>query len=75
MTKWPMVKLGDVLQLQRRWVKVDPLQTYEEIGVRCFGNGIFHKAPSMEALWGTNECCESNLETLCLTMSSLGKGP
>jgi len=40
-----MVPLGDVLQLQRRWVKVDPLATYEEIGVRCFGNGIFHKAP------------------------------
>jgi type I restriction enzyme S subunit len=45
MTKWPMVPLGEVLQLQRRWVKVDPLGTYEEIGVRCFGNGIFHKAP------------------------------
>jgi type I restriction enzyme, S subunit len=45
MTKWQMVPLGDVLQLQRRWVKVDPLATYEEIGVRCFGNGIFHKAP------------------------------
>ena len=44
MTEWPMVPLGDVLQLQRRWVKVDPLGTYEEIGVRCFGNGIFHKA-------------------------------
>ncbi len=45
MTKWPMVPLGDVLQLQRRWVKVDLLTTYEEIGVRCFGNGIFHKSP------------------------------
>lgn len=45
MSKWPMVPLGEVLQLQRRWVKVDPLTTYEEIGVRCFGNGIFHKAP------------------------------
>jgi type I restriction enzyme S subunit len=45
MTKWPLVPLGNVLQLQRRWVKVDPMATYEEIGVRCFGNGIFHKAP------------------------------
>ena len=45
MSTWPMVSLGEVLQLQRRWVKVDLLGTYEEIGVRCFGNGIFHKAP------------------------------
>jgi len=45
MSRWPMVPVGDVLQLQRRWVKVDPFATYEEIGVRCFGNGIFHKAP------------------------------
>lgn len=43
MNKWPMVPLGDVLELQRRWVKVDPFATYEEIGVRCFGKGIFHK--------------------------------
>lgn len=45
MNKWPMVPLGEVLQLQRRWVKLDPLVTYEEIGIRCFGNGIFHKTP------------------------------
>jgi type I restriction enzyme S subunit len=45
MTEWPLVPLGEVLTLQRRWVKVDPLATYEEIGVRCFGKGIFHKAP------------------------------
>jgi restriction endonuclease S subunit len=45
MTAFPMVPLGEVLRLQRRWVKIDPLSTYEEIGVRCFGNGIFHKAP------------------------------
>lgn len=45
MKKWPMIPLGEVLQLQRRWVEVDPLSTYEEIGVRCFGNGIFHKSP------------------------------
>lgn len=45
MSKWPMVPLNEILQLQRRWVKVDPTETYEEIGVRCFGNGIFHKAP------------------------------
>ncbi len=42
---WPRVPLGEVLQLQRRWVKVEATETYHEIGVRCFGNGIFHKPP------------------------------
>lgn len=38
-------RVGDVLQLQRRAVEVDPSQAYEEIGVRSFGKGIFHKDP------------------------------
>ncbi|MDB5308915.1 MAG: restriction modification system specificity domain protein [Gemmataceae bacterium] len=42
---WPRVPLGEVLKLQRRWVKLEPTETYFEIGVRSFGNGIFHKAP------------------------------
>jgi type I restriction enzyme S subunit len=42
---WPVVPLGEVLQLQRRWIKVQPTETYREIGIRSFGNGIFHKAP------------------------------
>lgn len=42
---WPMVPLTEVLQLQRRWIKLNPMDTYQEIGVRSFGNGIFHKAP------------------------------
>jgi type I restriction enzyme S subunit len=37
--------VGDVLQLQRRPVVVDPKAEYEEIGVRSFGKGIFHKDP------------------------------
>lgn len=39
------VKVGDVLALQRRAVTVDPDTEYEEIGVRSFGKGIFHKSP------------------------------
>lgn len=39
------VRLGDVLELQRRWVKPDPDELYTEIGVRSYGHGIFHKAP------------------------------
>ncbi len=45
MSKWPMVPLTEVLQLQRRWIKLQPTETYREIGIRSFGNGIFHKAP------------------------------
>lgn len=37
------VRVGDVLALQRRAVRVDPGREYEEIGVRSFGKGIFHK--------------------------------
>lgn len=39
----PRVRVGEVLQLQRRSVTVDPNSEYEEIGVRSFGKGIFHK--------------------------------
>lgn len=42
---WPLVPLGEVLQLQRRWLKLDPLADYVEIGIRSFGKGIFHKPP------------------------------
>lgn len=38
-------RVGDVIRLERRIVDVDPLATYEEIGIRSFGNGIFHKEP------------------------------
>ena len=36
-------RLGDVLELCRRRVDVEPLAIYREIGVRSFGKGIFHK--------------------------------
>ena len=41
----PLVPLSEVLQLQRRWIDVQPMETYREIGIRSFGNGIFHKSP------------------------------
>lgn len=37
---WP---LGDVADLVRRSVKIEPTQEYEEMGVRSFGNGTFKK--------------------------------
>jgi type I restriction enzyme S subunit len=36
-------RIGDVIRLRRTPVVVDPFGTYEEIGVRSFGRGIFHK--------------------------------
>ncbi len=42
---WPLATIGEVLQLQRRWLRLEPDQLYTEIGVRSFGKGIFHKSP------------------------------
>lgn len=38
-------RADDVLKLERRPVAVAPLSEYQEIGVRSFGKGIFHKEP------------------------------
>jgi type I restriction enzyme, S subunit len=42
-------RIGDVLKLERRMVDIDPLTTYELIGVYSFGKGIFHREPVMGA--------------------------
>lgn len=39
------VPLGDILDLRRDQIEVDPLEIYQEIGVRSFGNGLFVKSP------------------------------
>jgi len=41
--------IGDVLKLERRIVEVDPMTTYELIGVYSFGKGIFHREPAVGA--------------------------
>ena len=43
--KWPLVSLGELLRLERRPVELDPETLYPEIGIYCFGKGIFHKLP------------------------------
>lgn len=43
--KWPHVSLGELLRLERRRVDVRADAQYAEIGIYCFGRGIFHKAP------------------------------
>lgn len=45
MTTAERIRVGDILELKRRSVTVDPIETYREIGVSSFGKGIFHKAP------------------------------
>jgi type I restriction enzyme S subunit len=42
---WPTVSLGELLRLERRRVNVEPEKLYQEIGIYCFGRGIFHKTP------------------------------
>ena len=39
------VRVGDVLELKRRGIAIDASAEYEEVGVRSFGKGIFHKEP------------------------------
>ena len=39
------MRAGDLLKLERRPVTIDPDVYYEEIGIRSFGRGIFHKDP------------------------------
>ncbi|WP_160161145.1 restriction endonuclease subunit S [Actinomadura sp. K4S16] len=36
-------RLGDILSLERIPLEVDPEREYTQIGVRSFGNGIFHR--------------------------------
>jgi hypothetical protein len=45
MKPWPKVSLGDLLRLERRPARVEPEKIYQEIGIYCFGRGIFHKTP------------------------------
>jgi type I restriction enzyme S subunit len=42
---WPLVSLDELLRLERRPVKIVPEGQYTEIGIYCFGRGIFHKSP------------------------------
>ncbi len=38
-------RLGDVLELVRDPVDIDPVATYVSIGIRSFGKGVFHYPP------------------------------
>lgn len=49
---WRTVKLGQVLQRVRKSVDVEPDATYQEIGIRSHGKGIFYKEPITGAALG-----------------------
>jgi type I restriction enzyme, S subunit len=53
-----LTRIGDVVELRRRQVSVDVAETYEEIGIRSFGKGIFHKDPISGADLGTKRVYE-----------------
>lgn len=38
-------RVGEIMTLVRRPVDVSPDGLYHEIGIRSFGNGVFHKHP------------------------------
>jgi type I restriction enzyme S subunit len=54
-TRYTTYRVGDVAELVRDPVAVDPARTYTEIGVRSFGRGIFHKEPLPGAELGSKK--------------------
>lgn len=52
------LRLGDIVSLQRRQVSVEASEFYEEIGVRSFGRGLFHKDPVQGADLGDKRVFE-----------------
>lgn len=48
-----IVRVGEVLTLTRRPVEVHLDESYEEIGIRSFGRGVFHKEPVSGAQLGS----------------------
>lgn len=48
-----IVRVGEVLALTRRPVEVHLEESYEEIGIRSFGRGVFHKDPVSGAELGS----------------------
>ncbi|MBS1787842.1 MAG: restriction endonuclease subunit S [Acidobacteria bacterium] len=47
--------MGELVRLERRPVDVIPDEQYAEIGLYCFGRGIFHKAPRTGAEVGDKD--------------------
>ncbi len=54
----PRRRVGDLIELQRRKVDVEPESDYREIGLRSFGRGVFHKLPISGFELGTKKVYE-----------------
>lgn len=63
------VRVGDVLQLDRRPIQPDPTQEYTTIGIRSFGKGIFHYEPSLGSELGKLRFFEMRAD--CLVISNI----
>ena len=62
------VQVGDALHLVRRPVEVDPIASYEEIGIRSFGRGFFPKPPILGSELGSKRMFEINEGDLVLNI-------
>lgn len=59
--------MGEIARLERRCVDVDLSRDYEEIGVRSFGKGIFHKGPVSGAALGSKRVFWTKPDDLVLS--------
>lgn len=60
---WPNVRFGDIVELVRRPVSIDPDGVYPEVGIRSFGRGTFHKPAVLGAEISRDlfQVCEGDL--------------
>lgn len=66
-SNWSLVRIDKILKLQRRWIQLEPLKQYQEIGLRSFGKGIFHKTPVYGADLGSKRVLEIHPRDLILS--------
>lgn len=71
---WPLVSLGKLIHLERRPVEVKPERQYQEIGIYCFGRGIFHKAPRTGLEVGDKNLYEVREDDLILQVTFAWEG-
>jgi len=69
-----MVPLDEVATLVRRPVKVELEKNYREIGVFCFGRGIFHKTPRSGAEVGGKELIQIHAGDVILQVTFSWEG-
>ena len=69
-----MVSLADLVRLERRPVPVLADQDYPEIGIYCFGKGIFHKRPRSGLEVGDKALCQLRRGDLILQITFAWEG-